>query len=125
MSVDEPYVRKLAAEATEWQRAGAPPPSGSASMTAIHMHKSHVNTYCEFFFLIYSSFYSKHSTSSKTGLFFHLLHECPAFTSKTNIQLPLSLFFTFSSFASLLDCENVKKQEEEVKKETEASSRAA
>uniref|UniRef100_A0A8C2Z7K1 non-specific serine/threonine protein kinase n=1 Tax=Cyclopterus lumpus TaxID=8103 RepID=A0A8C2Z7K1_CYCLU len=29
MSVDEPYVRKLAAEATEWQRAGAPPPSGS------------------------------------------------------------------------------------------------
>lgn len=31
MSVEEPYVRKLAAEATEWQRAGAPPPSGSAS----------------------------------------------------------------------------------------------
>uniref|UniRef100_A0A8D3CHC2 non-specific serine/threonine protein kinase n=1 Tax=Scophthalmus maximus TaxID=52904 RepID=A0A8D3CHC2_SCOMX len=30
MSVDEPYVRKLAAEATEWQKAGAPPPSGSA-----------------------------------------------------------------------------------------------
>uniref|UniRef100_A0A3B4ZIA1 non-specific serine/threonine protein kinase n=1 Tax=Stegastes partitus TaxID=144197 RepID=A0A3B4ZIA1_9TELE len=29
MSVDEPYVRKLAAEATEWQRTGAPPPSGS------------------------------------------------------------------------------------------------
>ncbi|KAI4823350.1 hypothetical protein KUCAC02_011939 [Chaenocephalus aceratus] len=34
MSVDEPYVRKLAAEATEWQRAGAPPPSGSAISTA-------------------------------------------------------------------------------------------
>uniref|UniRef100_A0A665TUN5 non-specific serine/threonine protein kinase n=1 Tax=Echeneis naucrates TaxID=173247 RepID=A0A665TUN5_ECHNA len=32
MSVVEPYVRKLAAEATEWQKAGAPPPSGSASM---------------------------------------------------------------------------------------------
>lgn len=32
MSVDEPYVRRLAAEATEWQKAGAPPPSGSASM---------------------------------------------------------------------------------------------
>uniref|UniRef100_A0A3B4AJV4 non-specific serine/threonine protein kinase n=1 Tax=Periophthalmus magnuspinnatus TaxID=409849 RepID=A0A3B4AJV4_9GOBI len=30
MNVDEPYVRKLAAEATEWQRSGAPPPSGSA-----------------------------------------------------------------------------------------------
>uniref|UniRef100_A0A7N8XB68 non-specific serine/threonine protein kinase n=1 Tax=Mastacembelus armatus TaxID=205130 RepID=A0A7N8XB68_9TELE len=29
LSVNEPYVRKLAAEATEWQRAGAPPPSGS------------------------------------------------------------------------------------------------
>uniref|UniRef100_A0A8C6PWL8 non-specific serine/threonine protein kinase n=1 Tax=Nothobranchius furzeri TaxID=105023 RepID=A0A8C6PWL8_NOTFU len=36
MSVDEPYVRKLAAEATEWQRAGAPPPSGSASKTHPH-----------------------------------------------------------------------------------------
>uniref|UniRef100_A0A8C6TYW2 non-specific serine/threonine protein kinase n=1 Tax=Neogobius melanostomus TaxID=47308 RepID=A0A8C6TYW2_9GOBI len=32
MNVDEPYVRRLAAEATEWQRSGAPPPSGSASM---------------------------------------------------------------------------------------------
>uniref|UniRef100_A0A3B4CK06 non-specific serine/threonine protein kinase n=1 Tax=Pygocentrus nattereri TaxID=42514 RepID=A0A3B4CK06_PYGNA len=30
MSVDESYVRRLAAEATEWQKAGAPPPSGSA-----------------------------------------------------------------------------------------------
>uniref|UniRef100_A0A8C5AE08 non-specific serine/threonine protein kinase n=1 Tax=Gadus morhua TaxID=8049 RepID=A0A8C5AE08_GADMO len=34
MSVDEPYIRRLAAEATEWQRAGAPPPSGSAISTA-------------------------------------------------------------------------------------------
>ncbi|XP_061696323.1 SRSF protein kinase 1a isoform X1 [Syngnathoides biaculeatus] len=34
MSVEEPYVRKLAAEATEWQRTGAPPPSGSAISTA-------------------------------------------------------------------------------------------
>ncbi|XP_036386919.1 SRSF protein kinase 1-like isoform X2 [Megalops cyprinoides] len=34
MSVNEHYVRKLAAEATEWQRAGAPPPSGSAVSTA-------------------------------------------------------------------------------------------
>ncbi|XP_029362367.1 SRSF protein kinase 1a isoform X3 [Echeneis naucrates] len=34
MSVVEPYVRKLAAEATEWQKAGAPPPSGSAISTA-------------------------------------------------------------------------------------------
>lgn len=30
MSVDEVYIRRLAAEATEWQKAGAPPPSGSA-----------------------------------------------------------------------------------------------
>ncbi|KAI1890516.1 hypothetical protein AGOR_G00154500 [Albula goreensis] len=34
MNVNEPYVRRLAAEATEWQRAGAPPPSGSAVSTA-------------------------------------------------------------------------------------------
>ncbi|KAL7884978.1 hypothetical protein AOLI_G00077480 [Acnodon oligacanthus] len=34
MSVDESYVRRLAAEATEWQKAGAPPPSGSAVSTA-------------------------------------------------------------------------------------------
>ncbi|KAG1933084.1 SRSF protein kinase [Pimephales promelas] len=34
MSVDEVYIRRLAAEATEWQKAGAPPPSGSAVSTA-------------------------------------------------------------------------------------------
>ncbi|KAJ8258059.1 hypothetical protein GJAV_G00192720 [Gymnothorax javanicus] len=34
MSVDEPYIRRLAAEATQWQKAGAPPPSGSAVSTA-------------------------------------------------------------------------------------------
>ncbi|XP_064161930.1 SRSF protein kinase 1b isoform X1 [Anguilla rostrata] len=34
LSVNEPYVRRLAAEATEWQRTGAPPPSGSAVSTA-------------------------------------------------------------------------------------------
>uniref|UniRef100_A0A665TIW1 non-specific serine/threonine protein kinase n=1 Tax=Echeneis naucrates TaxID=173247 RepID=A0A665TIW1_ECHNA len=39
MSVVEPYVRKLAAEATEWQKAGAPPPSGSASMRHTSTHK--------------------------------------------------------------------------------------
>uniref|UniRef100_A0A672I871 non-specific serine/threonine protein kinase n=1 Tax=Salarias fasciatus TaxID=181472 RepID=A0A672I871_SALFA len=30
LDVDEVYVRRLAAEATIWQRAGAPPPSGSS-----------------------------------------------------------------------------------------------
>ncbi|XP_078110263.1 SRSF protein kinase 3 isoform X2 [Sander vitreus] len=30
LDVDEVYIRKLAAEATIWQRAGAPPPSGSS-----------------------------------------------------------------------------------------------
>ncbi|XP_017305616.1 SRSF protein kinase 1b isoform X1 [Ictalurus punctatus] len=34
MTVDESYIRKLAAEATEWQKSGAPPPSGSAVSTA-------------------------------------------------------------------------------------------
>uniref|UniRef100_A0A672I9I7 non-specific serine/threonine protein kinase n=1 Tax=Salarias fasciatus TaxID=181472 RepID=A0A672I9I7_SALFA len=31
LDVDEVYVRRLAAEATIWQRAGAPPPSGSSA----------------------------------------------------------------------------------------------
>lgn len=30
MNVNDPYIRRLAAEATEWQKTGAPPPSGSA-----------------------------------------------------------------------------------------------
>ncbi|KAK2898206.1 SRSF protein kinase 3 isoform X2 [Channa argus] len=34
LEVDEIYVRRLAAEATIWQRAGAPPPSGSSVSTA-------------------------------------------------------------------------------------------
>lgn len=32
LSVNEQYIRRLAAEATEWQRSGAPPPSGSAGI---------------------------------------------------------------------------------------------
>uniref|UniRef100_A0AAY5KL55 non-specific serine/threonine protein kinase n=1 Tax=Esox lucius TaxID=8010 RepID=A0AAY5KL55_ESOLU len=32
LTVNEPYIRKMAAEATEWQRTGAPPPSGSAGI---------------------------------------------------------------------------------------------
>ncbi|XP_037740745.2 SRSF protein kinase 1 isoform X1 [Chelonia mydas] len=34
LCVNEQYIRRLAAEATEWQRSGAPPPSGSAVSTA-------------------------------------------------------------------------------------------
>ncbi|XP_049996736.1 SRSF protein kinase 1 [Alexandromys fortis] len=34
LSVNDQYIRRLAAEATEWQRSGAPPPSGSAVSTA-------------------------------------------------------------------------------------------
>uniref|UniRef100_A0AAY4B6F0 non-specific serine/threonine protein kinase n=1 Tax=Denticeps clupeoides TaxID=299321 RepID=A0AAY4B6F0_9TELE len=34
LDVDELYVRRLAAEATLWQQAGAPPPSGSSVSTA-------------------------------------------------------------------------------------------
>ncbi|NXY49675.1 SRPK1 kinase, partial [Ceuthmochares aereus] len=34
LCVNNLYIRKLAAEATEWQRSGAPPPSGSAVSTA-------------------------------------------------------------------------------------------
>ena len=30
MCVDDAFVRRMAMEATEWQKAGAPPPSGSA-----------------------------------------------------------------------------------------------
>uniref|UniRef100_A0A8C6LRW6 non-specific serine/threonine protein kinase n=1 Tax=Nothobranchius furzeri TaxID=105023 RepID=A0A8C6LRW6_NOTFU len=30
LTVNEPYIRKMAAEATQWQKSGAPPPSGSA-----------------------------------------------------------------------------------------------
>ncbi|XP_036373632.1 LOW QUALITY PROTEIN: SRSF protein kinase 3-like [Megalops cyprinoides] len=34
LCVDDAFVRRMAVEATEWQRAGAPPPSGSAVSTA-------------------------------------------------------------------------------------------
>ncbi|XP_062842670.1 SRSF protein kinase 1b isoform X2 [Trichomycterus rosablanca] len=34
MSIDESYIKKLASEASEWQKSGAPPPSGSAVCTA-------------------------------------------------------------------------------------------
>ncbi|XP_034022869.1 SRSF protein kinase 1b isoform X2 [Thalassophryne amazonica] len=34
LTVNEPYIKKMAAEATQWQRAGTAPPSGSAVSTA-------------------------------------------------------------------------------------------
>ncbi|KAM3877960.1 SRSF protein kinase 1-like [Diretmus argenteus] len=34
LTVNEPYIKKMAAEATQWQKTGAPPPSGSAVSTA-------------------------------------------------------------------------------------------
>uniref|UniRef100_A0AAY5E7T9 non-specific serine/threonine protein kinase n=1 Tax=Electrophorus electricus TaxID=8005 RepID=A0AAY5E7T9_ELEEL len=34
MCVDDAFIRRMAVEATEWQKAGAPPPSGSAVSTA-------------------------------------------------------------------------------------------
>lgn len=30
LTVNEPYIKKMAAEATQWQKTGAAPPSGSA-----------------------------------------------------------------------------------------------
>uniref|UniRef100_A0A8C6VWJ2 non-specific serine/threonine protein kinase n=1 Tax=Nothobranchius furzeri TaxID=105023 RepID=A0A8C6VWJ2_NOTFU len=41
MCVDDVFVRRMAMEATEWQKAGAPPPSGSAgSNTHTHSQRS-------------------------------------------------------------------------------------
>ncbi|XP_061912830.1 SRSF protein kinase 1b [Entelurus aequoreus] len=34
LTVDEPYIKKMAVEATQWQKTGAAPPSGSAVSTA-------------------------------------------------------------------------------------------
>nr|XP_020448717.1 SRSF protein kinase 1-like isoform X2 [Monopterus albus] len=34
LTVNEPYIRKMAAEATQWQKTGTAPPSGSAVSTA-------------------------------------------------------------------------------------------
>ncbi|KAF0036110.1 hypothetical protein F2P81_011422 [Scophthalmus maximus] len=36
LDVDEVYIRRLAAEATVWQRAGAPPPSGSSGSPVVN-----------------------------------------------------------------------------------------
>lgn len=36
MCVDDAFVRRMAVEATEWQKAGAPPPSGSAGIPLFH-----------------------------------------------------------------------------------------
>lgn len=37
LCVNDQYIRRLAAEATEWQRSGAPPPSGSAGAFFINV----------------------------------------------------------------------------------------
>uniref|UniRef100_A0AAZ3SIF7 non-specific serine/threonine protein kinase n=1 Tax=Oncorhynchus tshawytscha TaxID=74940 RepID=A0AAZ3SIF7_ONCTS len=38
MCVDDAFVRRMAVEATEWQKAGAPPPSGSAGRVQTSEH---------------------------------------------------------------------------------------
>ncbi len=67
MSVDELYIRRLAAEATEWQKAGAPPPSGSAGTAALltdtHMKHAYYTASVSFEWL--STFHHY--------LFFHIL----------------------------------------------------
>ncbi|MBN3322289.1 SRPK1 kinase, partial [Atractosteus spatula] len=54
MCVNEPYVRRLAAEATEWQKAGAPPPSGSAGHRPIQFY---LVVFHHFIYLPYSKLY--------------------------------------------------------------------
>uniref|UniRef100_A0A8C6WSA2 non-specific serine/threonine protein kinase n=1 Tax=Neogobius melanostomus TaxID=47308 RepID=A0A8C6WSA2_9GOBI len=72
MNVDEPYVRRLAAEATEWQRSGAPPPSGSASMNPnIFIFHGIVNKLIKIY-LPNMWFCSKHSTCTKTVVCFQM-----------------------------------------------------
>lgn len=44
LCVDDAFVRRMAVEATEWQKAGAPPPSGSAGNTCrsqSHLSSTH------------------------------------------------------------------------------------
>lgn len=38
LTVNEPYIRKMAAEATQWQKSGAAPPSGSAGHNLCFPH---------------------------------------------------------------------------------------
>lgn len=68
MSVDQAYVRKLAAEATEWQRAGAPPPSGSASMRLKHTQLFICTGTVFLKKKLSDSLSSKHSSCSETGM---------------------------------------------------------
>uniref|UniRef100_A0A8C6LLC6 non-specific serine/threonine protein kinase n=2 Tax=Nothobranchius furzeri TaxID=105023 RepID=A0A8C6LLC6_NOTFU len=43
LTVNEPYIRKMAAEATQWQKSGAPPPSGSAAFSIFQPAKMSKN----------------------------------------------------------------------------------
>lgn len=36
LTVNEPYIKKMAAEATQWQKTGTAPPSGSAGRNLSH-----------------------------------------------------------------------------------------
>lgn len=36
LCVGDAYIRRLATEATEWQQAGAPPPSRSTGSSSLH-----------------------------------------------------------------------------------------
>uniref|UniRef100_A0A8C7WXR6 non-specific serine/threonine protein kinase n=1 Tax=Oryzias sinensis TaxID=183150 RepID=A0A8C7WXR6_9TELE len=44
MCVDDAFVRRMAMEATEWQKAGAPPPSGSAGDALHHSYPQNADS---------------------------------------------------------------------------------
>ncbi len=48
LDVDEVYIRRLAAEATIWQKAGAPPPSGSSG----EEHTIWLKVFVQFYYVI-------------------------------------------------------------------------
>lgn len=51
LTVNEPYIKKMAAEATQWQKTGAAPPSGSAGHSLSFLSAS-LSKFCAFIVIL-------------------------------------------------------------------------
>lgn len=89
LCVGDAYIRRLAAEATEWQQSGAQPPSRSTGIksTCGDWHQNSVWASIPellFFFLSLTPIPSQYRPSGDLGKLWHGHSSCPLFPSKSD-----------------------------------------
>lgn len=88
LCVGDAYIRRLAAEATEWQQSGAQPPSRSTGIKSMcgdwHQNSGPQSLKLLFFFLSSIPIPSQYRPPGGLGKLWHPHSSCPLFPSKSD-----------------------------------------